>query len=369
MKTTFEEVYRTYSFRLYPTKEQQLKLKALFDLQDHAFNDWADLANRGVAQGKDFETIRNEIEAHEMKTERREDHYALSVTRKHVLTLARRLYDHKIERIRFRLPNREQRSFTYKTVGISEHHLVIPSIGAIAMRDHRPLPENATRCYAKILVDCYGAVYRVDLLLSVAIPVAEPQPVHYEKVVGLDYTQDGLYVTNTGENGGYPGYRKLAQDKIRRYHRAAARFRPGSRRWYKQKQRAAKLERHVVQQRRNWQYQQAHKLCKEHDAVCVETLDLAGMKQANPALASKLNDNACSAFYRKLAQVLHRNGKKLIRVNQHYPSSQICSCCGAYLGKQPLGVKTITCPNCGVTIRRDHNAARNIRDEGFRHLE
>lgn len=369
MNTKFETVFRTYSYRLYPTKMQQLELKALFDLQDHAFNDWADLANRGVAQGKDFDTIQNEIEAHEMQTKRREDHYALSVTRKHVLALARRLYNQKIERIRFRLPNREQRSFTYKTVGISEHHLVIPSVGTIAMRDHRPLPANATLCYAKVLVDCYGTVYRVDLLLSIAIPVAEPQPVHYENVVGLDYTQDGLYVTNTGENAGYPGYRKLAQDKLRRYHRAAARFRPGSRRWYKQKQRAAKLERHVVQQRRNWQYQKAHELCKEYDAICVETLNLAGMKQTNPSLSPKLNDNACAAFFRKLEQILYRNGKKLIRVDAQFPSSQICSCCGAYLGKQPLGREYITCPNCGVTIRRDHNAARNIRDEGFRRLE
>lgn len=132
MNRKFETVFRTYSYRLYPTKMQQLELKALFDLQDHAFNDWADLANRGVAQGKSYETIQKEIESHEILTERREDRYALSVTRSHVLTLARRLYDHQIERIRFRLPDRQQRSFTYKTVGISEHYLVIPSIGTIA---------------------------------------------------------------------------------------------------------------------------------------------------------------------------------------------------------------------------------------------
>ena len=93
------------------------------------------------------------------------------------------------------------------------------------------------------------------------------------------------------------------------------------------------------------------------------------MKQTNPSLSPKLNDNACASFYRKLEQILHQNGKKLIRVDPQFPSSQICSCCGAYLGKQTLGVKTITCPNCGATIQRDHNAARNIRDEGFRHLE
>ncbi len=72
MNTKFETVFRTYSYRLYPTKMQQLELKALFDLQDHTFNDWADLANRGVAQGKSYETIQKEIESHEILTERRE---------------------------------------------------------------------------------------------------------------------------------------------------------------------------------------------------------------------------------------------------------------------------------------------------------
>lgn len=237
------------------------------------------------------------------------------------------------------------------------------------MRDYRPFPDHAELRYAKVLVDCYGAEYRVDLVLAVALPIAEEQPVRYEKVVGLDYTQNGLYVTNTSENAGYPGYRKIAQEQLRRHHRAAERFHTGSHCWRKHKQRAAKLERHVIQQRRNWQYQQAHRLCKKHDAICVETLDLAGMKQTNPSLSPKLNDNACAAFFGKLEQVLHRNGKKLIRVDAQFPSSQICSFCGAYLGKQALGIKSIICPRFGVTIQRDHNASRNIRDEGFRHLE
>ena len=47
----------------------------------------------------------------------------------------------------------------------------------------------------------------------------------------------------------------------------------------------------------------------------------------------------------------------------------LVACYGAYLGKQPLEREYITCPHCGVTIRRDHNATRNIRDEGFRRLE
>ena len=64
MTTLLHPEYHTISRRLYPTTEQKLQLAAQFDLQDRAFNEWADLANNGVLQGKSYETIQREIEAH-----------------------------------------------------------------------------------------------------------------------------------------------------------------------------------------------------------------------------------------------------------------------------------------------------------------
>ena len=40
--------YRTCSYRLYPTQEQKLQLNELFDRQDRAFNEWAEIANNGI---------------------------------------------------------------------------------------------------------------------------------------------------------------------------------------------------------------------------------------------------------------------------------------------------------------------------------
>lgn len=196
----------------------------------------------------------------------------------------------------------------------------------------------------------------------------DPVPIHYSKVVGLDYAQDGLYVDSSGHCAGYPAFRHQAQDKLNRCHRAVNRFKTGSRRWRKFRQRAAKMERHVVNQRKDWQYKQAHALAQQYDAVCVETLDLAGMMQNEPALSGKLCDNAPAAFYKRLEQVLNAQGKRLIRVDRYYPSSQICSACGRRVGKFPMD-SAFTCPYCGLRLDRNHNAARNIREEGLRLLE
>ena len=70
MTTLLHPEYHTITRRLYPTTEQKLQLAAQFDLQDHAFNEWADLANNGVLQGKSYETIQREIEAHLIPTDR-----------------------------------------------------------------------------------------------------------------------------------------------------------------------------------------------------------------------------------------------------------------------------------------------------------
>jgi putative transposase len=45
-------------------------------------------------------------------------------------------------------------------------------------------------------------------------------------------------------------------------------------------------------------------------------------------------------------------------------TSQTCSGCGAYVGKD-LSVRVHRCPGCGLTIDRDVNAARNILKRGL----
>lgn len=54
-------------------------------------------------------------------------------------------------------------------------------------------------------------------------------------------------------------------------------------------------------------------------------------------------------------------GKVCVKIGRFEPSSQICSCCG-HRQKMPLDVRTYECPECGMKMDRDINAAINIRD-------
>ena len=133
--------------------------------------------------------------------------------------------------------------------------------------------------------------------------------------------------------------------------------------------RAEKLEKHIYNQRKDWQFKKASELANENSAVCIETLNFGDMVKENAALSSKIYDNQWGGFKNKLKSKLDEQGNPLIQTSQYYPSSQGCSCCGWNMGKQPLNVRTIVCPNCGNIMDRDMNAALNIRDEGLRLLD
>ena len=56
-------------------------------------------------------------------------------------------------------------------------------------------------------------------------------------------------------------------------------------------------------------------------------------------------------------------GRGLIAIDRWYPSSKICSQCGALRDTLPLNVREWTC-RCGTVHDRDVNAARNILAAG-----
>ena len=58
-------------------------------------------------------------------------------------------------------------------------------------------------------------------------------------------------------------------------------------------------------------------------------------------------------------------GKKVIQIGRFEPSSQICSCCG-HRQKMKLEQRIYVCPECGMKLDRDVNAAINIRNFALR---
>ena len=93
---------------------------------------------------------------------------------------------------------------------------------------------------------------------------------------------------------------------------------------------------------------------------------MKGMSQALN-FGKSVADNGWGMFTNMLGYKLQEQGKRLVKVDRWFPSSKMCSQCGAVKDELPLSERVYQC-NCGFVSNRDLNAAINIRNEGVRLL-
>lgn len=251
-----------------------------------------------------------------------------------------------------------------ETVALKGGYLRLPKVGNVRIRQHREVPEEYRLKSATITKTPSGKYY-ASILYEYELP-RNPERKEAEAVVGLDYSLESFYVDSNGKRNGYPGSYRACQKKLAWEQRKLSHMEKGSKNREKQRIRIARLHEKISNQRKDFLHKESRQITNAWDCVCIEDLDLKEMA-GKEHHGKSVSDTGWGMFTTFLSYKLQEAGKRLIRVDRYYPSSQLCSACG-YQNQETkdVSVRTWICPGCGANHDRDWNAAKNIRKEGIR---
>jgi len=181
--------------------------------------------------------------------------------------------------------------------------------------------------------------------------------------IGIDLGLESFATLSTGERIFNPRWYRKAERRLKTAQRRVSCCKRGSNRRRKAVVLLAKAHLKVKRQRRDFHHKEALKLVQANDTIYHEDLHTANMVK-NHHLAKSISDAGWSAFLGILAAKAVYAGRRVVAVPPAY-TSQTCSGCGVIVSKG-LSVRWHSCPDCGTSLHRDHNAAKNIQSLGQR---
>ncbi|GAA3446205.1 transposase [Planomonospora venezuelensis] len=222
----------------------------------------------------------------------------------------------------------------------------------------RPLPEGAQPSTVTVSKDAAGRWF-VSLLVEETIRPFDP----VDACVGVDAGITSLLTLSTGEKITNPRHERADRRRLAKAQRNLSRTAKGSNNRAKARLKVARMYARITDRRRDFLHKLTTRLVRENQTVVIEDLTVRNLVK-NHALARAVSD----ASWRELRSMLEYKtawyGRELLVVDRWFPSSKLCSTCGALRAAMPLGVRIWECA-CGAVHDRDVNAARNILAAGL----
>lgn len=179
---------------------------------------------------------------------------------------------------------------------------------------------------------------------------------------GFDFGLKQFLTTDEGDQIDAPEYFKADLPRMRRIQAQVSKKKDGSGNKKSGQQHLARRHVRIADKRRDFHFQLAHELCKHYDVLIFEDLNLDGMKRL---WGRKVSDLGFAKFLKIMQWVGFKHNKSVLFVDRWERTTQKCSAC-PHRQSMELKDRIFCCEKCGLTLDRDHNAARNILEVGHR---
>jgi len=127
----------------------------------------------------------------------------------------------------------------------------------------------------------------------------------------------------------------------------------------------ARIYKKTANQRKDFHFKLAGKLCLEYEKIFIEDLNLKAMQKL---WGKKISDLGFYKFVQILKYQAEKFGVEVFEADRFFASSQICNQCGEKNSEvKNLKLREWICPKCGAKHDRDINAAKNILKFGLGH--
>lgn len=275
---------------------------------------------------------------------------------------------------KFKSKKHDVLSYTTKVVGanitVENKHIRLPKLGLVYARGIRSIDGTIKRT---TITKTRSGKYICSVIYEAENIKLLPKT---NKTTGIDFGLKHFLTLSDGTKIDAPKFKSSKEDVLARLQAKLARKQSTSKAYRELKQYIAKINETIVNQRRDYLHKLSLQIVKDFDIIGIEDLNIKQMMskdhttlptKAEKHFHSNLSDISWSEFMTMLTYKAEWYGKKLIKVDSAFPSSQICSACGNrnYRVKD-LSIRQWECIYCNSFHDRDINAAINIEREAIK---